>query len=182
MTSVKYLMTLWMCLISLGIVKAQESIYRLQTLEADTLDIESIINKKTLLVMVPVGRSTDEVAFLSYIDSMASIMNDSLVIIGILSKEESILMVNDPSTRSFIRDSLNIHLTIVKGTYMSLNNEIKPIPILSWLENAEENTHYGIQVNEYGQMFLLGEDRKLIAVLSKETKLKGKIMSALLRK
>jgi glutathione peroxidase-family protein len=53
-------------------------------------------------------------------------------------------------------------------------------PLFRWMTDEEQNGHLEASVNGYGQKFLLNNNGGLMAVLSSNTRLKTKLMTALI--
>ncbi len=146
-------------------VSMQSSIYNIQveTLEQATISISSFSGKK--IVISPFNASNPDIAWLRHLDSL-QMSNRKLQVIAVPANDFANAGSN--ASLSALKDSLALHLIILKSTDVKKSAGVNQNLLLKWLTHVNENGHFDVDVLAEGQMFIVSSNGILYSVLDND--------------
>jgi glutathione peroxidase-family protein len=150
------------------------------TIDGDSINLNQFAGKKVMLILLPIDTLEADSLFLVHIDSVARVYADSIEFIGVPSYEEGYQDSLLASIKTWYRDRMQLSFKITTGTYTYNSSGALQHPLFRWITDEEQNGHLEADIDSYGQKFLLNNNGGLMAVLSKNTMLKAKLMTALI--
>lgn len=143
----------------------QSSIYTIQidTIEGTATSMASFAGKK--IVISAFNASTPDAAWLQHLDSLQT-GNDSLQVIAVPANDFS--NAGNDATLSVLKDSLALHIVMLKATDVKKSAGGNQNLLLKWLTDVNENGHFDADVLAEGQMFIVNSNGILYSVLDKD--------------
>ncbi len=143
----------------------ETSIYSisLQTIDGNNVSLSSYQGKK--LIIIEFNAQDPASGQLQYFDSLHMLDNIRVVAVPAVDFGE----INSVDQIKNMRDSLNLHLVITMPSAVKRTSGAEQHPLFNWLTHVNSNGHFDNDVEETGQIFIIGAQGTLYSLLKKET-------------
>lgn len=129
------------------------------TINGDSIHLNSYLGKKTLFIIAPISE-TDPVY--SQLQNFKSRYLDTVRVVCIFSKEDGYTSSNS-STIQAIYNEMGVILS--DGLYTKKSSGTNQAPIMKWLTDKTQNTHFDMDAGGIGHKFFVDETGRLFGVL-----------------
>jgi glutathione peroxidase-family protein len=151
------------------------------TIDGDTIQLNSFLGKKIMIVVLPISHSPSDSLELINIESMNKLYNQKLTIIGVPSYEDGFHDSLQFDLKDWYRNKLQLSFTITNGMYTQNSSGDMQSPAFKWLTAETLNGHFATNIISYGQKFFLNELGELKVVLDSATLLNQNILDLIMQ-
>lgn len=143
----------------------QSSIYDLQieSISGNNISMSSYANKKILITTI--SSVSPDIIQIEYLDSLQN-SDSALRIIAVPAKDLG--GSGNDAILALLADSLGIDITITKSAYVKKSAGSNQHPLFRWLTDVNENSHFDMDVEAIGQLFIVSRNGVLYSVLGND--------------
>ncbi|MFC4231513.1 hypothetical protein ACFOW1_06415 [Parasediminibacterium paludis] len=176
---------LTICLILLSIISVsnaqKSSIYQLAfgTINQQTMTMADAAGKKIVVAVIDAG--SPDVKELLALDTLykKNVANISVILVPVSDFTPN---SNETRLKKLLIDSLALTYPITHISKGKKSANTAQHPLLAWLTNKSINSHFDIDIDKVGGVFIISEKGKLFANLPERIPINGKMMQTILSK
>jgi glutathione peroxidase len=158
------------CFVLIGsffsLLAVQSSLYdiQIQTIDGNTMNLSAYQGKK--IILVEFDAVNPDTGQLQWLDSIQT-GYDSVIVIAIPAIDFS-GTGNEESLR-MLHDSLGLHIQFTMPEAVKKTAGSGQDPLFKWLTDVNENGHFDNEVEQPGQLYIIGNQGTLYSLLTKDT-------------
>lgn len=158
----------------------QNGIYNIQfkDLNGNTIDMASYRGKEIIVAVFSTKGS--DLAEWRLLDSLYQKNKDHLVVIALLADDLGPIASGTALNSQVFQHTIHISFPVAAIAKGKKDQGINQQPLLHWLTNKGENSHFDLDIVEDGQLFVINESGRLFAVLKKKALYTKRIMDRIL--
>lgn len=136
--------------------------------------------KRLMIAVLPVNHTASDSAFLINLDTLSKKYQDSITMIGIPSFEDGYSPDSLVSLTAWYGSMLDSTFITAKGMYTKKTSTSQN-DLFSWLTHSNKNGHFDDDVVGPGQIFFIGADGNLYALITPDVQLNEDLLLQLLQ-
>jgi glutathione peroxidase-family protein len=154
--------------------------YSFLSAEGNIINLNSYQQKKIIFVTLPISQNNETNNYLERLDSLSRAHTTGIVMIGVPSYEDGYTSSSASTLNAWYRSKIGNQIIIGQGMYTRKNSSDQN-QIFRWLTDKNLNSHFDIDVSNWGQQFFISGSGELVGVLGPEAKWSNRIFNKLVQ-